>query len=252
MRYAFAGDRQISCNLLKYIIQQGYAPQALLVTTGENASHNEQLKEISGLDPEYIFEGLDFKEPDSIQRLRDLQLDYIIGVHYPYIIPKEVLDIPTVGFLNLHPAYLPYNKGWNTPSWAILDGTVYGATLHFMTEELDKGDIIHQKEVKIKQDDTANSLYQRVLAAEEETFKEAFQDLLSLNPPRKKQHDPGTTYKKSDLEKIRKVDLDDKVVVKDFLDKVRALTTNNPDEMVYFKDAGKKIGVKVEFVRLNP
>jgi methionyl-tRNA formyltransferase len=69
--------------------------------------------------------------------------------------------------LNLHPV-LPYNKGWNTPSWAILDNTTYGATLHFMTEALDEGDIIHQKKLEIVFADTANTLYQKALELEKE------------------------------------------------------------------------------------
>jgi folate-dependent phosphoribosylglycinamide formyltransferase PurN len=58
---------------------------------------------------------------------------------------------------------LPYNKGWNTPSWAILD-TTYGA-LHFMTEALDEDDIIHQKKLEIVLR-TANTLYQKALELE--------------------------------------------------------------------------------------
>src|SRR5690606_40574828 len=65
---------------------------------------------------EYIFEGNDFKNDENFSKLKELNLDYIIGIHFPYIIPTEVLKIPKTGFLNLHPAYLPYNKGWNTPS----------------------------------------------------------------------------------------------------------------------------------------
>lgn len=251
MKYAFAGDRQLSCDVLKFIIENGHFPSGLLVSKGINTSHSKELQTLSKLDSDLIFEGNDFKKPESIQKLKDLELDYIIGIHFPYIIPKEVLEIPKIGFLNLHPAYLPYNKGWNTPSWAIIDQALYGATLHFMSEKLDEGDIIHQKSIKIESYDTANSLYQKVLKLEFEVFKEAFEDLTSFNPKRIEQTQEGSSYKKSDLQGVREFDLNETIVVKDFLNKLRALTTNNPNELAFYMDGDKKIGVRVEFIDLQ-
>ncbi|MGC4130436.1 MAG: formyltransferase family protein [Bergeyella sp.] len=252
MRYVFAGDRQISCIILGFLIGKGFYPEALFVTDGVNATHSEELIRISGLEESRIFKGKEvIKNGEVLGLLHKMELDYIIGIHYPYIISKELLEIPKIGFLNLHPAYLPFNKGWNTPSWAILDKSVYGATLHFMSEELDKGDIIHQKKIEVATSDTANSLYQKVLKLEEEIFFEAFDGLVQLNPKRIKQETEGSSYKKSDLQKIREFFLDEEIVIGDFLDKLRALTTNNPDEMAYFKEGERKIGVKIEFVELS-
>lgn len=120
MKYAFAGDRNISCNILNFLISKNFHPSALFVTEGPNSSHSEQLVDISGLDESLIFKGNNFKKQEAINLLKDLNLDYIFSIHFPYIIPKNVLEIPKIGFLNLHPAYLPYNKGWHTPTWAIL------------------------------------------------------------------------------------------------------------------------------------
>lgn len=251
MRYAFAGDRQISCEILKFIIEKGYEPLALLISKGKNASHSSELKKISGLADEYIFEGNDFKNDENFSKLKELNLDYIIGIHFPYIIPTEVLKIPKTGFLNLHPAYLPYNKGWNTPSWAIIDQTPYGATLHFMAEELDAGDIIHQKQLKIESYDTANSLYRKALQLEKDVFIEAFEDISMLKPKRLPQINEGTSYKKVDLDKVRKFKIEDTIVIKDFLNKLRALSTNNENELAYYYEGNKKIGVRVEFIELE-
>ena len=68
MKYAFAGDRQISCNILKHLIEQGYEPSALLVSRGVNESHAETLRQISNLSEEYIFRGNDFKEKANIEK----------------------------------------------------------------------------------------------------------------------------------------------------------------------------------------
>lgn len=251
MRYAFAGDRQISCDLLEFLIQKGFYPAALLVSQQENASHFQKLEKLVDLDSDFILMGDDFRDAGNIEKLRALDLDYIIGVHFSYIIPKQVLAIPKIGFLNLHPSYLPFNKGWHTPTWAILDKTIYGATLHFMSETLDGGDIIHQKRLPVEMKDTANSLYQKVLQLERIVFKEALDDLVSLSPKRKKQNNSGTTHMKKDIKQKRLLDLNEKATVGELLDKIRALTTSDKKELAYFIENGKKMGVKIDFVPLE-
>jgi len=194
MKYAFAGDRKISCNILKFLIDQGHYPSALFVSRGKNASHSEELIQLTDL-PEYlIFRGNDFKTAESISILNSLELDYVFGIHFPYIIPTTVLNVPSIGFLNLHPAFLPFNKGWNTPSWAIHDKTPFGATLHFMSEQLDEGDIIAQEKLEILIQDTANSLYQRALKLEEKVFKDTFPSLRDRKFNRTIQKEKGTSY----------------------------------------------------------
>lgn len=217
-----------------------------MVSSDKRQTHAAELTALSDLDASLIFKGKDFTLPHNVAALRSLDLDYIIGIHFPYIIPKQILDLPRVGVINLHPAFLPYNKGWHTPSWAIIDGTPYGATLHFMSEKLDAGDIIHQKQLEILPDDTADSLYKRALLLEYEVFKEALPDLLSLDPPRKKQLAEGTSHYKADLDKIREIKLDEKYNARDLINLLRGLSTNADSESAFFEENGKKYGIKVD------
>lgn len=251
MKYVFAGDREISCNILKYIISHGFKPSLLLVTNDNNTTHAEELIKISNLSKENIIYGKEFSKDYSISKLLTLDLDYIIGVHFPYIIPEKVLKIPKIGFLNLHPAYLPYNKGWHTPSWAIIDDTPYGATLHFMSKELDAGDIIHQKKIIVEPSDTANSIYKKVLKLEEEVFKEAFPELLTKNPKRRQQSLKGTAHSKRDLMSMQKVNLNENVNVEDFINKLRALTTNDINEAAFFLKNGKKYMLQIKISEIK-
>lgn len=246
MKYAFAGDREISVNILSFLLAKGYSPSALIVSDGNKASHAEELIRVSNLDDIYIFKGNEFKELSALRKLKNLNLDYILGIHFPFLIPKAVLEIPKIGVINLHPAYLPYNKGWHTPSWAILNNKEpYGATLHFMEEKLDQGDIIHQKAIQIDINDTANTLYERVLRLEEKVFYEAFEGLVSLNPPRKKQLEIGSTHLKKELSNIQEIFLEEKYTARDILNKLRALTTNSKNEAAFFVYEGKKISVQI-------
>lgn len=248
MRYAFAGDRDISVKVLTFLIERGYSPLALLLSGSNKSSHSRELSQLSNLPQELILEGLSFNNIESIGLLESLNLDYIIGIHFPYIISQRVLEIPSVGFINLHPAYLPYNRGWHTPSWAIMEGTKYGATLHFMDSKLDEGDIISQKECLIIPSDTANSLYQRVKQVELEVFQQSLADLVSLSPQRTKQLGEFTVHSKADLASTQQIDLGENLKASDLINKIRALNTNDLKESSYFILDNKKYFVQINII----
>lgn len=252
MKFAFAGDRDIAVAVLEFMMEEGCRPSALLVSGPDRASHAEDLTSLSGLPESHVLSGKEFSSPESVALLRGLELDYIIGVHFPYIISPEVLNIPSMGFLNLHPAYLPFNKGWHTPSWALLEKTPIGATLHFMSEQLDAGDIICQRELEVLPEDTANSLYARLKALEIEVFKEAFSDLKQMKPQRLEQNlSAGTSHLRKELfsPDIQELSLSRQYGLDELLDKLRALTTNNINEAAYFIKNNKKYRIQVTIVK---
>lgn len=251
MRIAFAGDRDISVQIIQFIKEQGIQPLALLVSDGENASHSDELMNISGVDSKWIFRGKEFSSIENVEKLRSLNLDYIIGIHFPYIIKKDVLNIPKYGFLNLHPAFLPYNRGWHTPTWGILEKTPIGGTLHFMSEALDLGDIIHQKEIDVLPDDTANTLYARLKQVEYEVFVEAWPKLVSVDYQLVEQKmQVGTSHRKNELfsESVQKICLNTVYKGAEIIDKLRALTTSQIKEAAYFEKDGKKYRVQITII----
>lgn len=252
LRIGYAGDRDVAVRVLEFIIGQGVSPITLLVPTPSRATHvSELLSLCSYLDPSTILVGPAFREPRGIELLQRLKLDYVICVHFPYIFPWPVLEIPRHGVLNLHPAFLPYNRGWHTPSWAILEGTPYGASLHFMSEEVDIGDIVHQRELKVSPNDTAHSLYQRVKELEFQVFCEAWPALVSGTYVRRPQ-DPesGAIHRGKDLfaPSVQEIRLDTQVRAGELIDRLRALTTNRLDEAAYFEINGKRYRIQVTIV----
>jgi len=247
VKIAYAGDRDISVKVLEYILQQEVEPLALFISSKKMASHDENLiKLCDHLDDSKILRASEFKKEENISKIEKLDLDYIISVHFPYIYPKSVLEIPEHGVVNLHPAYLPYNRGWHTPTWAIHDTTPYGATLHFMEEEIDSGDIIHQKKLEKKLSDTADDLYQRVKKLEFQVFKEGWKDLVNFDYDRKSQNlEKGSKHTKEDIKKIQKIDLNEKIKAEKLIRKLKALTTNKISEAAYFENEGKKYRVQI-------
>jgi methionyl-tRNA formyltransferase len=249
MRIVFAGDREISVWVLEYLLEQGVRPLALLVPDSDRASHADKLAGMCPfLDREKIIRGSGFRVPAAVSLLRDLEPDYIVCVHFPYIVPEAVLAIPRGGVLNLHPAFLPYNRGWHTPSWAIWEQTPIGATLHFMDTGVDTGDIVHQAELPVSPGDTAHTLYEKLLKLEMEVFAEAWPRLGSGIVERKAQQPAkGSFHARQDLfqDAVQRIDLDEETKAGDLIRKLRALTTNRRAEAAYFEEGGKRFRIQV-------
>lgn len=249
VRYAFAGDRDIAVWILDFLLAQSAAPLALLVPDAQRASHAGQLiARCDFLPPERVLRGGEFRTAQGLALLSALDVDYIISIHFPYVYPAEVLQVAREGVLNLHPAYLPYNRGWHTPSWAILEETPIGATLHFMDEGIDTGDIIHQRTLEISPGDTADTLYPRLKAIELEVFREAWPRLATRTAPRTPQlRGAGTAHRRRELyaEAIQRIDLDANMAVGELLRRLRALTTNQVDEAAFYEVDGRRYRVQL-------
>lgn len=246
MKYAFAGNRDIAVWVLEFLVSKGYYPELLMLTETSDLEI-EELVTKSQLDSNKIFYG----KPEFngvIEELKKSNIDYIFGVHYPYIISKEVLNIPKFGFLNLHPAFLPYNRGWHTPSWAILENTPVGATLHYMNEKLDMGAIVKREQLEILVSDTADSLYKKLKQLEYDVFVNSFDCLLNhCVEPIIQDENEGSIHLKNDLYKDDncKLELDDMYKCDSLITRLRALTTNNINEASYFIKNGRKYRVQI-------
>jgi methionyl-tRNA formyltransferase len=255
-KIAFAGNRAIAVRVLRHLVNAGVQPEALLVASGSRASHDGELAALcSTLPAERILRGTAFRSPAGVELLASLGLDAIIAVHFPYVLPRDVLNAPAVGVLNLHPAYLPFKRGWNTPSWAILDGSPAGATLHFMDEGIDTGDIVHRRTLAVSPGDTADSLYKRVLDLEFEVFVQAWPSLATGDYVRIPQAvGAGSSHARADLfaDTVRRIDLDRPTTARDVLRRLRALSTSRPDEAAFFVDQGLRYSIRVEINEIQP
>jgi methionyl-tRNA formyltransferase len=247
IRYAFAGDRDLSVRVLDWLLERGDAPAALLVSDGPRASHADALARRVAASGVPVLRGAAFREPEGLERLRALDLDLVVGIHFPYLVPQAVLGIPRLGFVNLHPAYLPWNRGWHTPSWALLEGTPAGATLHFMSGEVDAGDVIHQRRLRPSPGDTAHTLYARLKALEFEVFREAWPSIAAGSPPRTPQPPGGTARVRRELlrPEVQRIDPDAPTTAGELLTRLRALTTSEVAEAAYYEAEGRRYRVQV-------
>jgi methionyl-tRNA formyltransferase len=94
-----------------------------------------------------------------ISLLESLKPDIIVVVAYGRILPKEIINLPRLGCINVHASLLPKYRGAAPIQWALLNGEEEtGVTIMQIDELLDTGDIILQKKVKIEEDDNAETL----------------------------------------------------------------------------------------------
>ena len=105
------------------------------------------------------------KEPEFIQTLRDMQPDVIVVVAFGQILPKEILDIPRHGCVNVHASLLPKFRGAAPIQWSIIDGEeVTGVTTMLMDAGLDTGDMLLKTEIPMDPKETGGSLHDKLAA----------------------------------------------------------------------------------------
>ncbi len=107
-------------------------------------------------------------EPEVVEQIRALQPDFFFSFYYREMLKAPLLAIPRRGGLNMHGSLLPKYRGRVPVNWAIIHGEKEtGATLHYMTEKPDNGDIVAQQAVPILPNDTAFEVFQKVTVAAE-------------------------------------------------------------------------------------
>ncbi len=108
----------------------------------------------------------DISAPENVEQVRAIAPDFILSFYYRNMIKPVVLEIPKQGALNLHGSWLPRYRGRAPVNWAVINGeTETGATLHYMVEKPDAGDIVDQEKVAIAFDDTARKVFGKVADA---------------------------------------------------------------------------------------
>ena len=123
--------------------------------------------------------------PEFIARIAALGPDLLFSFYYRQMLAAELLAIPTRGALNMHGSLLPRYRGRVPVNWAVIKGErETGATLHYMVEKPDAGDIVVQQAVPILPDDTAFDVFNKVTVAAEMALDRILPPLLAGTAPR--------------------------------------------------------------------
>lgn len=132
------------------------------------------------------------REPDAVQRIRDTAPDVIAVAAFGQILPKEILDIPQKGCLNVHGSLLPRFRGASPIQRAVLEGDEEtGVTIMYMAEELDAGDMLAKASTPIAEK-TAGELHDELSAMGASLLVETLSKLDEIVP--EKQDEALVTY----------------------------------------------------------
>ena len=137
----------------------------------------------------------DINHPIWISKIQAMTPEILFSFYYRNLVKQPLLEIPPKGCLNLHGSYLPKYRGRCPVNWVLVNGEKEtGVTLHFMTPRPDDGDIVAQQKVPIADDDTAHTLFKKMVAAASRMLDEAIPALVQGTAKRLPQDHSKASY----------------------------------------------------------
>lgn len=127
-----------------------------------------------------LYEGLILKENKTYELIKSLKPDLIIVSSFRQIVPKNIISIPRLGVINIHPSLLPKYRGPTPTIWALMNKEKEtGVTIHFIEDEkIDSGRIITHARLKILKSDIDSSLRKKLALLSEKALIKALQLIL--------------------------------------------------------------------------
>lgn len=176
--YCGLGRARREC-LLQLLSTQRVKRSELLVFTHKGPANQEFLDMLSALDMTFETESINQHQ----DRVAEFGPEYLLSVYYRNIIREPILDRVGWKAMNLHPSLLPDYKGCLASVHALLNGEAEtGYTFHYVTPEVDAGNILLQERVPVLEEDTAFSLYHKLLSGFVRNFNTAFDRLVEGDP----------------------------------------------------------------------
>ena len=199
MRIVFMGTPDFAEKSLEAIYNAGH--EIIGVVTNPDKPKGRGMKMIASPVKEFatknnlkIYQPLKVRNNEEfINELKSLNPDVICVVAYGKILPKELLDIPKLGCINVHGSLLPKYRGAAPIQWAVLNGDEKtGITTMYMDEGMDTGDMILKEEVEIGNDETTGELWDRLAIIGANLLVETLKKVEEGTAPRIKQEGEAT------------------------------------------------------------
>ena len=144
---------------------------------------------------------------------------------------KKLLD--KVKCINIHPGYNPFNRGWFSQVFSILNGKPLGVTIHEIDEKIDHGPIIDQETVPVYVWDTSLTAYNRVIDKEIELIKKNLERIIQGAYEAKPMIAEGNVNLKKDFDSLCELDLKEETTVGYLIDRLRALTHGEYKKLLF-------------------
>lgn len=254
MKIIFMGTPDFAKESLEAVYNSGH--EILAVVTNPDKPKGRGMKMVASPVKEFAIEkNIKIYQPEKvrgntefIEEIKSLQPEVICVVAYGKILPKEILDIPAKGSINVHGSLLPKYRGAAPIQWAVLNGDkTTGITTMYMDVGMDTGDMILKEEVQIGEDETTGELWDRLSKIGGKLLVKTLKQIEAGTAPRIKQGEDFTMAPMLSKE-MAKIDWDNKTA-QEIKNLVRGL---NPIMGAYTFLNGKKIKFwRVDVAKLN-
>lgn len=243
MKIIFMGTPDFAKESLEAVYNEGY--EILAVVTNPDRPKGRGMKMVESPVKEFAKEkNLKIYQPEKVKKniefieeIKSLNPDIICVVAYGKILPKELLEIPKYGCINVHGSLLPKYRGAAPIQWAVLNGDEEtGVTTMYMDEGMDTGDMILKEKVTIGENETTGELWNRLSKIGGELLVKTLKEIEEGTAPREKQGNDFTIAPMLD-KKMAKIDWKNKSAI-EIKNLVRGL---NPIMGAYSFLNGKKI-----------
>ncbi|MGP4072600.1 methionyl-tRNA formyltransferase [Piscibacillus sp. B03] len=194
----FMGTPDFSVPVLEALIKSEYEVVAV-VTQPDRPKGRKRKLTAPPVKETALKYNLPVLQPEKIRHnyedLLSYNPDLIVTAAYGQILPKEILEGPKYGCVNVHASLLPELRGGAPIHYAIMQGKdETGITIMYMAEALDAGDIISQRSIKIDEEDHVGSLHDKLSTIGSELLIDTLPELFDETIKPQKQNDDEATY----------------------------------------------------------
>ena len=246
MRIFCLANNWVGWQVLSWLQQQSDEIVGLALHPFGRQKYEDQIRHALQLPPDRVFDGSQLNQPDTLAQISALHADIALSVFFGYILRQPFIEMFSRGVINLHPAYLPYNRGAHPNVWSIIEGTPVGATLHYIDAGVDTGDIIAQQQVEVEPIDTGESLYRKLKICCLELFKETWPLIRRGTAPRiAQQQQDGTSHRTKDVEEVDCINLSQSYMARELINLLRARTFP-PYPGAYFLADERKVYIRLQ------
>jgi len=206
-----AASDYVGLKIIEFLSDRRAEVGWLILDPKDRGGHNSKIVQAyrKGTRGGAVEEASALKNPKFVSSLSRSRLRLGILAWWPYLLRGKVLTVPALGWVNLHPAYLPYNRGKHPNFWCLVDGTPPGVTLHAVDRGIDTGPVLAQKGLEIGWEDTGETVYKKLRDLAVDLFREVYERMVSDGLPRVPQpKGAGSFHASHEIEDVSRIALD--------------------------------------------
>jgi len=233
----------------RWLRQRGETIVGLVLQPAEERRFGEEILGALQMPADRIWLSTQLRDQQTLMQLKALDPDIGISAFFGAILKPSLLEIFPKRCINLHSAMLPYNRGWHTNVWPIIDRTPAGATIHYIDSGIDTGDVIAQRHVAVEATDTGGLLHEKITRSLVDLFKQTWPDIRrGTNTCLPQDHRNATIHKKAELAALSRIDLGRRNRAGDLINILRA-RTYPPYPSAYYMSGDRAIYVRLQLLR---